>query len=54
MDFQEQIRECKAQALTITNDLDHWGDHGMLAEDIIDMLPVQVYSDEEAQEQFEA
>lgn len=54
MDFEEQIRECKAQALTIANDLDHWGNHGMLAEDIIDMLPVRVYSDEEAREQLES
>lgn len=54
MDFEEQIRECKAQALTIANDAAGWESYGDWAEDVIDMLPVEFYSDEEAREQLES
>lgn len=52
MKLQEQIQECKAQALAISNFAQ--SELTQLASDLIDMLPVQVYSDSEAQEQLES
>lgn len=54
MDFKGQILECKAQALSIINTV--FADETLetSANDLLDMLPVQIYSTKEAQEQFEA
>lgn len=54
MDFKEQILECKAQALNVINMVFADEDLEKPANDLLDMLPVQIYSTKEAQEQFEA
>ncbi len=54
MELQEKILECKAQALRMVNPTYFEDELEILAEDLLDMLPVQVYSDEEAQEQLES